>query len=157
MKVLLVHPPCGPRTIGLRHIAKMEPLGLETVGAGVSSRHDVRLIDMMVWPGDLLRTLKRFTPDVALEEGMDLSPYGFDAQVLSLPGHSRGSAGILTAEGDLFCGDLFSNVKGPALNDLMDDPAAGQASVDRLQRLGVRTVYPGHGTPFRMEAFPGQG
>ncbi|MGA2259575.1 MAG: hypothetical protein ABSG53_33280 [Thermoguttaceae bacterium] len=35
MRVLLVHPPCGPRTIGLRHIARMEPLGLETVGAWV--------------------------------------------------------------------------------------------------------------------------
>lgn len=65
MKVLLVHPPCGPRTIGLRHLAKMEPLGLETVGAGVSSQHDVRLVDMMVRPGDLKQTLKRFTPDVA--------------------------------------------------------------------------------------------
>lgn len=64
MKILLVHPPCGPRTIGLRHIAKMEPLGLETVGAGVSSRHDVRLVDMMVRSEDLLDTLKQFTPDV---------------------------------------------------------------------------------------------
>lgn len=64
MKVLLVHPPCGPRTIGLRHIAKMEPLGLETVGAGVSPYHDVRLVDMMVRPGDLMQTLKHFTPDV---------------------------------------------------------------------------------------------
>jgi len=43
----------------------MEPLGLETVGAGVSSQHDVRLVDMMVRPGDLMKTLKRFTPDVA--------------------------------------------------------------------------------------------
>lgn len=65
MKVLLVHPPCGPCTIGLRHIAKMEPLGLETVGAGVSSQHEVRLVDMMVRPGDLLSTLKHFTPDMA--------------------------------------------------------------------------------------------
>ncbi len=65
MRVLLVHPPCGPRTIGLRHIAKMEPLGLETVGAGVSSQHDVRLVDMMVRPADLPRTLGGFTPDVA--------------------------------------------------------------------------------------------
>ncbi len=65
MRVLLVHPPCGPRTIGLRHIARMEPLGLETVGAAVSSQHDVRLVDMMVRPGDLRRTLAHFTPDVA--------------------------------------------------------------------------------------------
>jgi len=65
MKVLLVHPPCGPRTIGLRHLAKMEPLGLETVGAGISAQHEVRLVDMMVRPDDLMRTLAEFTPDVA--------------------------------------------------------------------------------------------
>ncbi len=64
MKVLLVHPPCGPRTIGLRHLAKMEPLGLETVGAAISPLYDVRLVDMMVRPGDLLQTLKYFKPDV---------------------------------------------------------------------------------------------
>jgi radical SAM superfamily enzyme YgiQ (UPF0313 family) len=65
MKVLLVHPPCGPLTIGLRHLVKMEPLGLETVGAGVSSQHDVRLVDMMVREEDLADTLAEFKPDVA--------------------------------------------------------------------------------------------
>ncbi len=65
MKVLLVHPPCGPRTIGLRHLAKMEPLGLETIGAAVSPQYDVRLVDMMVRPGDLMQTLAHFKPDVA--------------------------------------------------------------------------------------------
>jgi len=64
MKILLVNPPCGPRTIGMRHIARIEPLGLELVGAGVSGEHDVRLVDMFVRPADLLRTLKKFTPDV---------------------------------------------------------------------------------------------
>lgn len=96
---------------------------------------------------------ERFTPDIAIDEGTDLAQYGFDAHVLSLPGHSRGSIGILTANGDLFCGDLFSNVNGPVLNSLMDDPAAGQASVNRLTRLNVHTVYPGHGKPFLMEQF----
>jgi hydroxyacylglutathione hydrolase len=93
---------------------------------------------------------ERFAPDIALDEGTDLARYGLNAQVLSLLGHSHGSVGILTADGDLFCGDLLANVKGPALNELMDDPAAGRASVDRLKGLNVRTVYPGHGEPFSM-------
>ena len=94
---------------------------------------------------------ERFTPDLYLADGDDLAQYGLEATILSLPGHSRGSVGVLTAAGELFCGDLFENTKGPALNSLMDDPAAAAASLARLERLRIGTVYPGHGQPFGME------
>ena len=95
---------------------------------------------------------ERFTPDLCVDEGKDLSRYGLEATVLWLPGHSRGSIGVLTAGGALFCGDLLENTKGPALNSLMDDRAAGQASVERLRTMAIRMIYPGHGDPFGMEA-----
>lgn len=82
----------------------------------------------------------RFSPDLLVEDGYDLSTYGLDARVLSLPGHSSGSIGILTANGDLFCGDLFTNTSAPALDEIMDDPAAAKASLERIQGLGIRTV-----------------
>ena len=94
---------------------------------------------------------KRFAPDLYIDEGRDLSEYGFDAQVLHIPGHSKGSIGILTASGDLFCGDLLENTEEPALNSIMDDLAAANASVEKLRSLGIGTVYPGHGQPFPME------
>ncbi len=93
----------------------------------------------------------RVTPDIAIDEGYDFSEYGLDAKVLSIPGHSKGSIGILTANGDLFVGDLLDNTKQPALNSIMDDGAAAQASVEKLKGLHVKTVYPGHGKPFQME------
>ena len=93
----------------------------------------------------------KFKPDLYVEDGYDLSGYGLDARVLHIPGHSSGSIGILTAGRDLFCGDLFTNTDGPVLNSIMDDPAAANASVERLRNLGIGTVYPGHGTPFAME------
>jgi hopanoid C-3 methylase len=65
MKVLLVNPPCGPRTIGMRYICRIEPLGLEQIGAAVSGEHETRLVDMQVRPADLQATLKEFMPDVA--------------------------------------------------------------------------------------------
>ncbi|MCC6202146.1 MAG: cobalamin-dependent protein [Gammaproteobacteria bacterium] len=64
MKILLINPPCGPRTIGLKNMAKIEPLGLELVGAGVSREHEVRLVDMEVAPEDLTPTLRDFRPDI---------------------------------------------------------------------------------------------
>ena len=112
-------------------------------------------------PNVLIRTLiplftgfgesERFTPDLLLEDGSDLSPHGLDARVLSLPGHSKGSIGILTAEGDLFCGDLFENTKGPVLNALMDDLESAKVSLAVLESYKIRFVYPGHGEPFAME------
>ena len=92
----------------------------------------------------------RFKPDIEIEEGYDLSGFGLDAKVIELPGHSRGSIGILTAEGDLFCGDLMGNIDGPAAFSLVDDAEAMQASIERVRKLGVNVIYPGHGEPFLM-------
>jgi glyoxylase-like metal-dependent hydrolase (beta-lactamase superfamily II) len=94
----------------------------------------------------------RFAPDVHVEDGHDFAEYGFHAKALALPGHSGGSVGILTAGGDLFCGDLLDNTKGPALNAIMDDPAAANASLGKLRSMTINMVYPGHGKPFQMEA-----
>ena len=101
------------------------------------------------------RKSDRFKPDLFIKEGDDLSEYGLDARVLHLAGHSRGSIGILTAGGDLFCGDLLDNTKTPVLNSIMDDLAAGKASVEKLRGLEIHTVYPGHGRPFPWELFTG--
>jgi hydroxyacylglutathione hydrolase len=108
-------------------------------------------------------TANRFHPDLTIKDGADLSAYGFDAKVLSIPGHSKGSIGILTAGGDpsagsgqaLFCGDLFDNTDKPALNSIMDDLTAAHASVEKLKCLGIHTVYPGHGGPFPMKVIAG--
>jgi hydroxyacylglutathione hydrolase len=93
---------------------------------------------------------ERFTPDLLVEDGHDLSEFGFDARVISIPGHSKGSIGILTADGDLFCGDLLENMDKPVLNSLTDDLAAANASVEKLGSMGIGTVYPGHGASFPM-------
>jgi glyoxylase-like metal-dependent hydrolase (beta-lactamase superfamily II) len=98
-----------------------------------------------------LSDYERFTPDAYLEDGQDLSAHGLDATVIHFPGHSRGSIGVLTAGGDLFCGDLLVNTEKPAKNTLIDDKPSYEASVERLRTLGVKTVYPGHGKPFQME------
>lgn len=64
MRILLINPPCDPRTIGLRNMAKIEPLGLELIGGAVRGLHEIRLVDMEVAPRDLDRTLASFAPDI---------------------------------------------------------------------------------------------
>jgi glyoxylase-like metal-dependent hydrolase (beta-lactamase superfamily II) len=92
----------------------------------------------------------RFKPDVYVEDGQDLSEYGCQAKVLHLPGHSKGSVGVLTAQGGLICGDLFYNFPGFGL---VDDAAAHAASVNRLKAYPIQTIYPGHGRPCPVGKF----
>ena len=93
---------------------------------------------------------ERFTPDILLGDGDDLSSYGLNARVIHLPGHSSGSIGILTASGDLFCGDLLENIKGPRPGSIVDDRASLMDSLQKVKNSRAKTIYPGHGKPFPL-------
>jgi glyoxylase-like metal-dependent hydrolase (beta-lactamase superfamily II) len=98
---------------------------------------------------------QRFAPDVLLTEGTTLAEYGLDARVVAIPGHSKGSIAILTAERDLLCGDLYESIRQPTRNSLIDDDAAALASDARVRSMGIRIVYPGHGAPFSPDQLAG--
>ena len=100
---------------------------------------------------------QRFAPDILLTEGSTLTEYGLNARVVAIPGHSKGSIGILTDEGALLCGDLYESIKRPALNSLMDDIPAALASDARVRSMGIRIVYPGGTAPHsRRINWPGR-
>lgn len=116
------------------------------------NRHKPNFLIQMLAPLFFgLASSDRFTPDLLLADGDDLTSYGLDAHVIAIPGHSRGSIAILTARNDLFCGDLLVNTDKPALNSLIDDSAAAYASLLKLESLHPGTVYPGHGKPFSFQ------
>jgi hydroxyacylglutathione hydrolase len=95
---------------------------------------------------------EKFDPDMVLNEEENLSDYGFDAKVLSIPGHSSGSIGFLTDDGDLFCGDLLENRDHPKLSSIMDDMNTAQSSLDQLKTYQINMVYPGHREPFPIDS-----
>ena len=86
--------------------------------------------------------------DVLLDEGADLTAYGLAARAVRLPGHSPGSLGIVTDEGDAFVGDLFVNYTVPSQPIYLSNRLAWQDSYEAVKRLKPRTVYVGHGEPF---------
>lgn len=108
---------------------------------------------MLPFLGGGLKKTDRFTPDMHIDDSYDFSEFGLDAKVIYLPGHSKGSIGILTSTGDLFCGDLLENTKNPSKNSLIADKKAFNSSVEKLKQLKLHTIYPGHGEPFPMEQF----
>jgi len=102
-----------------------------------------------------LKKKDRFIPDIYLKDGDDLSEYGFNAKVVHIPGHSGGSIGFLTPEGDMFIGDILENNEkhGPSKASLIDNFVDLDASIDKLMNSSLNRVYPGHGNSFQMENF----
>ena len=101
-------------------------------------------------------TFARFKPDIYLSDGQRFDEYGFDATVIHLPGHTRGSIGIFTDDGYLFAGDTFVNSKGPATARLIENQDDLLNSLARLKNMNIKTVYCGHGRPFEMEQLAGK-
>lgn len=92
-----------------------------------------------------------FKSDILLEDWQDLAEFGFDAKILELPGHSKGSIGVLTGNGNLFCGDLLMNMLKPNPHFIIDDYSDFTSSIEKLKKLNIKTVYPGHGNPFPFD------
>lgn len=74
MRVLLINPAPGGLTIGLKRLAKMEPLALETL-AGALPEHEVRIVDLEL-ERDLAGTLRSFGPDLVGASAQVVQTYG---------------------------------------------------------------------------------
>jgi hydroxyacylglutathione hydrolase len=96
-----------------------------------------------------------FTPDLLIADGQDLKGYGLAARILHTPGHTQGSIAVLTDQGGLFPGDTLSNSNKPDIGPFIQDDRELRNSLAKLKGLNARTVYPGHGKPFRFEALSG--
>ena len=95
----------------------------------------------------------KFRPDILLSDGQSLEEYGSTAKVIHLPGHTPGSVGVITDEGDLFAGDTFTNRRKPGAAGLIESSGQLENSLDKLKKMDIKTVYPGHGKPFLMEDY----
>lgn len=89
-----------------------------------------------------------FEPNLFLEDGQSLSEYGVDAAIYSLPGHTKGSLGILVEGKDFIAGDAMMNMMGNIGCRLYEDKESMTKSLELIRGLKARTIYPGHGDPF---------
>ena len=97
----------------------------------------------------VLRETKVVKPEnlIFIKEGDDLSAYGFDAKIIGLPGHTKGSIGVDVEGKDLIVGDELDNWISPATGHLYHDLDAIKKSAEKITALGERTIYYGHGKP----------
>lgn len=88
-----------------------------------------------------------FLADFYLKNGDNLSDYGVDAQVVTLPGHTRGSIGLRVGGSSLLVGDAMMNLPWPRPALVYHNRVALLRSTEKLRSLAPETVYFGHGRP----------
>lgn len=99
----------------------------------------------------------RLFPDIWLEDGQDLMEYGVEARIVSLPGHTKGSVGVLTGEKDFIVGDALFHIIRPTTALLYENREQMEKSAGIIIRSGARFLYAGHGSPFTIEKFTRSG
>jgi glyoxylase-like metal-dependent hydrolase (beta-lactamase superfamily II) len=106
---------------------------------------------MTILLGMQLKKEDRFLPDIVLENEQKLDDYGLDAEIIALPGHSKGSVGVLTKDGHFLCGDILENLEQPDQAKMVSDTNDMKQSIEKIGALEFEYVYPGHGRPFEKK------
>lgn len=83
-----------------------------------------------------------------IKEGDSFADYGFpDIRVVELPGHTKGSIGLLIQDHSILVGDALDNWVRPGIGHLYYDLDVQKKTADRILSFGHRTIYYGHGKP----------
>ena len=98
----------------------------------------------------VLRETKVVRPEehFFVKEGDTFAEYGFpDVKVVELPGHTKGSIGLIVGGDELVAGDALDNWIRPGMGHLYYDMDVQKKTYEKIRSLGVRKAYYGHGDP----------
>ncbi len=83
-----------------------------------------------------------------IKEDDTLADYGFpDIRVVELPGHTKGSIGLLVGDSAILVGDALDNWIRPGVGHLFYNLDIQKKTADKIRSYGPRKVYYGHGKP----------
>ena len=94
--------------------------------------------------------MNSFEPDICVEEGTDLSPYGIDGVIVNLEGHTGGSIGVLCKSSvgyDLYAGDAVANLPFPMFPMTAESPLRAREAIERIIDLAPDRILVSHGKP----------
>jgi len=112
-------------------------------GAILPTRWIMRLFGRMARPFFRYQSCQ---PDIAVEERLDLEPFGFEGYILHTPGHTRGSMSVVVEDRIALVGDtLFGMLPGSGLPPYADDIPAMVKSWRKLLDTPCERFLSGHG------------
>lgn len=112
-----------------------------------------KLLLSLIRSGKGTPALAPFEPTLFLRDGDSLSDYGVEAKIIGLPGHTKGSIGILAWGTVLLVGDAMMNFMTPSESLIYSDYNQMQRSLSIIGSVCPEAVYFGHGKPLRTGAF----
>ena len=89
--------------------------------------------------------IDQFKPSIFLQEEDSLQNYGIDATIIELPGHTKGSIGIVVEKKDVIVGDALMNVFYPTMSVMYENKKEVEDSALKISKLGDVLVHFGHG------------
>ena len=137
------------------------PIAMHCEDVELLTNHDARTLVGHTLIGRMLASASRsspenaaydiFTPDIMLSDGDELSAFGVDAHIVALPGHTKGSIGVLTGDKEFIAGDAMFNILRPTGARLYEDRSQMEASVKKIRELRPKLIYVGHGKPINPD------
>jgi hydroxyacylglutathione hydrolase len=86
------------------------------------------------------------TPDVIIENELDLNLFGVKGRVISTPGHTKGSVSVLLDTGNCIVGDMIGKTLGKVKPGLFcNDIEENLKSIRKLVNLNAKNLYLSHG------------
>ncbi len=101
-----------------------------------------------------LRTTRVIRPanHFYVKNGDTFDDYGFPSvKVVELPGHTRGSIGLLVGDNSLIVGDALDNWIKPGMGHLYYDLETQKKTYEKIQSMGIKNIYYGHGKPTKAK------
>ena len=96
-------------------------------------------------------------PEYTIDDEVSLEDFGFSAKVVVTPGHTPGSLSVVTHDNEAFIGDLAVNTfpfgAGPCFPQYSFNLNQQVQSWKKIQELGIKEVFPGHGRSFNPDKF----
>ena len=147
----------GTNAAIIMHTAASERLaeGKNRSTGGCSSRLNKFVFKAMELSGKSKHAFPPFTADnrvLLWESGRPqiLEEQGLPFKLLPLPGHTADSIGLLTKDGNLFCGDAAMNgfPSSRRVSFWIEDLEKYQKSWSLMLESGAKVIFPTHGKPF---------
>jgi len=132
------------------------PVAMHKDDLDLSSNNTIRPLFANGFAGRLLlwqskRLIKKsivdvFCPVLPLQDGDALDKYGLNnATIVGLPGHTKGSIGVLIDRTDLIVGDTLMNIFNPARALIYEDGDTMADSIAKINSMEVKKIHFGHG------------
>ena len=95
---------------------------------------------------------KSVKADYTIKKSYDLRSWGFQADIIHTPGHTKGSISVVFESGEAFIGDTCINSFGKTvIPPFYNDGEMLLESMEKLNASGAVMFYPGHGKSFKID------